>query len=390
MIEKINIVFLPISIIDGMAGTKRLQNFALNLASYDNIEISNICIQNRKRKPDKYFFLNYKNYFSVTFNYKNPLTWISYFFTVNYGLLIYRKSSYKNILYNYEYPNLLNIFYLIFAKLIGYKVVFDIVEDNSTMRIYKNFISKIKVSTSNFLIKKISLIGDGVIVISKHLLFKLKAIVNDEIQVIHLPITVNFNKIDIDYGKIKNNSEINIFYGGSFGDKDGISFLLNAFDILADEFPQIKLILTGSASKRYLINFNTNLNRINNINRVVYKGYLNDEKYYYELCSSDILCMTRVDTEYSNAGFPFKLGEMLATGKPVIATKVGDVTHYLSNNDAILIEPNSVKSIIEAVRKLIYDEKLRLKIGENGRHRALEYFDSKTITKHLLDFLNQV
>lgn len=52
-------------------------------------------------------------------------------------------------------------------------------------------------------------------------------------------------------------------------------------------------------------------------------GFLVDSAYSDTLSSAGILCMPRINNGYAYAvGFPFKLGEYLATGKPVIATAV--------------------------------------------------------------------
>ena len=70
-----------------------------------------------------------------------------------------------------------------------------------------------------------------------------------------------------------------------------------------------------------------------------------DEKDYYSLLNNaDIPCMTRVDLAFANAGFPFKLGEYLAAGKPVIASRVSDVDRFLVNGqNAMLVNPGSVR-----------------------------------------------
>ena len=50
--------------------------------------------------------------------------------------------------------------------------------------------------------------------------------------------------------------------------------------------------------------------------------------------------MARPDSRQARGGFPTKLGEYLATGKPVCVTKVGEITVYLEDNvSAFLAEP---------------------------------------------------
>ena len=101
--------------------------------------------------------------------------------------------------------------------------------------------------------------------------------------------------------------------------------------------------------------------------------------------------MTMINSKYANAGFPFKLGEMLATGKPVLATKVGDVNNFLENMvSAILVEPNSAEGIAKGLKFIIENPHQAMTIGLNGKGKALEYFDSDKISIKLRAFLNQL
>ena len=52
--------------------------------------------------------------------------------------------------------------------------------------------------------------------------------------------------------------------------------------------------------------------------KIIYFGLIPDDDYYQFLKDADVLLMTRIDSPYANSGFPFKLGEYLATGNAVI------------------------------------------------------------------------
>jgi glycosyltransferase involved in cell wall biosynthesis len=384
----LNIIFMPISIIEGMAGTKRLKNFAVNLKTKPTIKINNIVITNGITDKLKQDNLKLNNYKQIKFNYKNPINWITFPIQIIYYLFIFKNTNCKNIIYNYGYPNIQNIFYLLFAKLIGYKLVFDIVEDNESVTSFPSSFSKIKTNTSIFLIKKLNMFCDGAIGISSHLMIKLNSYIPNASKTIHLPISVDLD--DYVRPSILNKDFIKIFYGGSFGTKDGVKYLLEAFDHLADKYINIKLFLTGTSAIRYIEVFEKDLAKIKNKDRIVLLGYLNEEEYFHHLCSSDILCMTRINSPFSNAGFPFKLGEMLATGKPVIATNVGDVASYLNENNALLIQPESVNILILSIEMLINDKVLSDQIGINGRILAEKNFNAKILSEKLYKFLLEI
>jgi glycosyltransferase involved in cell wall biosynthesis len=95
--------------------------------------------------------------------------------------------------------------------------------------------------------------------------------------------------------------------------------------------------------------------------------------------------MTRINTEYANAGFPYKLGEYLASGNAIIATDVSDISKYLVNNEsAIIIEPDSFMKISDAILLLYQNKDLRIKCGLNGKRIADEKFDNIKVSNILL------
>jgi hypothetical protein len=163
---------MPISITQGMAGTKRLKNFAINLIKRQNIEIKNICINKKRPKKQEGTYLPDDFQKNLVFNYKNPLNWVTFPSLLILSLYRFKSKGVKNILYNYGYPNLINIFFILYARLIGYKIIFDIVEDNSKIYKHKSLLGTLKNRSSLFLFKKLDILADGIIVISFHIINK--------------------------------------------------------------------------------------------------------------------------------------------------------------------------------------------------------------------------
>jgi glycosyltransferase involved in cell wall biosynthesis len=101
--------------------------------------------------------------------------------------------------------------------------------------------------------------------------------------------------------------------------------------------------------------------------------------------------MTRTGSSYANAGFPFKLGEYLATSNPVIASNVSDINLYLVNGkDALIISPDNIDELVEAMKSLIIRPEEANEIGKNGRKKCEKYFDAEINGKKLLEFIQQL
>ena len=168
--------------------------------------------------------------------------------------------------------------------------------------------------------------------------------------------------------------------------------MIDAFDEVSKKDNGIQLILTGAAPiKTDLEEIRTKIDQVTAKDRIKFMGFLKTEDYYSLLNNCDIFCMTRINSIYANAGFPFKLGEFLAAGKAVIATKVGDVPNYLFNNvNALLINPDSVEELSEAIMLIINNpEKIR-SLGPEARKTAETYFDSEKVSMKLLSVFESV
>jgi glycosyltransferase involved in cell wall biosynthesis len=391
--NKLHILFFNESYLGGMAGSKRIQNIINSLLKIENIKISNLILENKNTKVKNDLSKGIKNKVEFKKSYystKNPFQLIVLYLNAYFHLISIKKRKTKNILYHYDSPTILTLPIVLFAKLIGYKVVFDIVE-NYNLLDKKNLSlpKKTKIYLFNLLENNIASYSNGIIAISEYLMNELANRTKNKKPIHFVPITVNFDNFNIE---IKTQNEITtIFYGGSFGEKDGLIYLLQAFEKTHITYPNTQLVLTGKPPKAGMNSILQFIDNSPSKNAIIFKGYLDDDKYYKTLCESDILCMNRVNSAYANAGFPFKLGEMLATEKPVIATKVGNISDLLINQEnAILIEPNSIDELSDAIKYLISNPEKAKNIGIKGKHIAKENFDSDIISIKLAKFLMEL
>ncbi len=71
-------------------------------------------------------------------------------------------------------------------------------------------------------------------------------------------------------------------------------------------------------------------------------------------------------------------------GKPVIAGRVGGVTDAVVDGETgLLVDPYDIDDIARAMESLLSDDKLRLRLGEQGRRRAVEQFSRETVARRL-------
>ena len=63
----------------------------------------------------------------------------------------------------------------------------------------------------------------------------------------------------------------------------------------------------------------------------------------------------------------------MACGKPVIGSDVGGITEIINDDVGLLVNPNKVSSIAEAIDTIINDDDLRLVLSLNARNRAIDF-----------------
>lgn len=389
----VNIVVINVSLIKGMAGTNRVKNLLTPLQKKGLIQINNLAIATSYEKD---LIGNQGVESGISYLYigiANIRNLISIFRFVKSGKLFLKKkysNQDKNILYCYGLPDLLNFKFLRYAQKIGYKIIFDIIEDNNLAK-NEQFLSWkgwLRNKSSLYFQNKLQLLGDGVIVISDYLQNVIKNNVTDTFPVIKVPVSFNpDNFLDGIEKSELHKKPIRIFYGGSFAPKDGIALMLKAFASVLLKVDNVELVLTGTgkADDLQIMEYYQS-----NYPQIKWLGYLDDALYFKMLKESDICCVTRVNSKYANAGFPFKLAEFLAAGKIIISTNIGEIPNYLKDgHNAIIIQPDSVEALEDALLFTINNfENIKNKLGENALKTANIFFNSENISLDLFAFIN--
>jgi glycosyltransferase involved in cell wall biosynthesis len=97
-------------------------------------------------------------------------------------------------------------------------------------------------------------------------------------------------------------------------------------------------------------------------------GYQSDVAGYYRLFDAFVLPSV-------NEGTPVSAIEALASGTPVVATRVGGVPDVVTDGvDGYLVEPRDVEAAAERLAELARDPELRERLGGAGRANALERY----------------
>ncbi|HEY5122574.1 MAG TPA: glycosyltransferase family 4 protein [Ignavibacteria bacterium] len=366
-----------------MAGTKRIQHL-LDYLITQNILINVISFRSKNKQPNANGTNNSVPYKIIGEGADLKLLHfhkiIGYYIGGCSAILRNRNRKYTNIIYNSGGINVENFLFILWAKILGYKLIFAIEEDYSFFKDEIKLISRFKFWTIERLDFLTCHWATAIIVISTYL--RNKYIKRTKKSVVLIPITAiqNFNE-----DKKVFNDPLNVLYAGTFADKDGVKDIIEGFMLFNNFFKNAQLILTGKSAQQliYKEKFKAQKN-------LIFKGYLQDDEFYQMLRDADILCMCRTESGFANAGFPFKLGEYLATGNPVICTKVSDVETYLTDQDAYLINPNSPQAIADTLTKIVNNPEAAKIKGINGLEKCRKYFSPEANGRLLYDLLIKI
>jgi glycosyltransferase involved in cell wall biosynthesis len=97
---------------------------------------------------------------------------------------------------------------------------------------------------------------------------------------------------------------------------------------------------------------------------------------------ADIFVLPSIVSPRGREQFGMVLIESMACSKPVVSTLTGSIPEVVGEA-GLLVQPSDHYSLYQAFKKLILDESLRIELGELGRKRVMENFDSKLVAEKI-------
>lgn len=169
------------------------------------------------------------------------------------------------------------------------------------------------------------------------------------------------NKIPFKPRMIGDNEEIKILIAGSFREKKGIPYALEAVGILKNKYPDLRVTLIGDSTgrkkeeleKKKIMAIIKEYGLQSIVKMMGYMPYpvLLEEAYKHHIFLSPSVSASDGDTE---GGAPITIIEMAASGMPVISTNHCDIPEVFDKRCAnLLAEERDVAGIVERLDWLI-------------------------------------
>lgn len=150
-----------------------------------------------------------------------------------------------------------------------------------------------------------------------------------------------------------------------------------SFEYLVRAIPSdIKLQIIGTGpEKENLLKLNPRVEILENI--------LEKEKWQH-LVNADLFVLSSL-----HEGFSLACLEAMAAGLPIIATNIGGQTDFLTEENAILIEPKNIQTLKMAITKIKNNQELKNKLSKNNLEK-IKQFNIAKIANVYLEVFKQI
>ena len=164
----------------------------------------------------------------------------------------------------------------------------------------------------------------------------------------------------------------------------GHRYLLEAAPRIVEACPQARFLLVGDGPLRD--QFEARISRDGLADHFVLTGLVPPERIPELIHATELVVHTSVWE-----GLARVLPQSMIAGKPVVSFDI-DGAHevVIPEETGLLVEPESVDGLVDAVTRLVADQELRIRLGDEGCHRWTETFRYKEMARLVREVYEEV
>lgn len=178
---------------------------------------------------------------------------------------------------------------------------------------------------------------------------------------------------------------------GTLVKRKGHENVLKAIAKIKEEIDCLKYIIIGKGPEMDNLK-NLAYNELGLEDYVDFLGFVEDKKlpYYYNMCDVFIMPSMKIEDKFGTEGFGIVYLEANACGKPVIGGRSGGVTDAVIDGETgILVNPESVDEIAEAILFLYKNKHIAVAMGQKGMERARKEFTWLKVAERFQEIINK-
>lgn len=219
--------------------------------------------------------------------------------------------------------------------------------------------------------------SDAVIALTEDMKKEMQKICNKDIIVIPNGINLeNFERLSRENIRRKleiTNEQKIVIFAGTLRPIKGVKYLIQAMNLIRQKNTKASLMLIGDGEERQSLEELVKESNLGDC--VTFVGQVPNEEVLEYMAASDVFVLPSL-----SEGFPLVILEAMASGLPIVATKVGGLPEIIKEGDnGFLVEPKDSIEIAEKVLLLLQGKELRQRIAKNNRQRAKDYTWAKVV-----------
>ncbi len=117
--------------------------------------------------------------------------------------------------------------------------------------------------------------------------------------------------------------------------------------------------------------------------RLILPGRVSDEDLPYYLASCDVLALPLEDTLANRGRWPHKLGDMVASARPVVTSPGGEFPELLGANECVRLVPFDADSFSEGILDVLNSPTAALDMAGRGRRFACDHLNWSEIGREV-------
>jgi glycosyltransferase involved in cell wall biosynthesis len=169
-----------------------------------------------------------------------------------------------------------------------------------------------------------------------------------------------------------------ILYVGVLTPLKGIHHLLNAFAVIAKDWPSAQLFIIGKGeNKQYAADLSEQVNRLGLNDRVQFMGAMSQPQVAFWMANSSVLVLPS-----TSEGLGRVIIEAMAAGTPVIGSCVGGIPELVEDGvRGFLVPPGDENALAEKLRWILNNPDKSSDMGKSGRAFVERFFSTESYLK---------
>lgn len=178
-----------------------------------------------------------------------------------------------------------------------------------------------------------------------------------------------------------------VLAAGRISPTKGYDLLIKAFKYVAQELPEVKLVLAIGSHEPSEVEKRNEFARLAEslglADRTQYYGHIKELEAFYN--AAEVMVMPSIYEPFGMVAI-----EAMACGTPAVVTEWAGLSDFLTDGqDALVVDPLNTKALAEAILQLLKDKPLYEEIARKGYEKAYSVFTWERIAESTLKIISQ-